>query len=114
MTTVNWFAEFPGSITICDADGVILEMNEKAAQGFAAEGGRALIGTNLLDCHPEPSRSKVEQMLKARQKNVYTIEKGGVHKLIYQTPWFENGIYRGFMELSLEIPVEMPHFIRKA
>jgi hypothetical protein len=114
MPTVNWFTEFPGSITICDAEGVILDMNEKAALGFASDGGRALIGTNLLDCHPEPSRSKVEQMLKARQKNVYTIEKGGVHKLIYQTPWFENGIYRGFMELSLEIPVEMPHFIRKA
>jgi hypothetical protein len=114
MPTVNWFAEFPGSITICDAEGVILDMNEKAALGFASDGGRALIGTNLLDCHPEPSRSKVEQMLKARQKNVYTIEKGGVHKLIYQTPWFENGEYRGFMELSLEIPVEMPHFIRKA
>jgi hypothetical protein len=114
MATVNWFDEFPGSITICDADGVILEMNDKAVLGLDSDGGRALIGSNLLDCHPEPARSKVEQMLKTHQKNVYTIEKGPVHKLIYQTPWFENGLYRGFIELSLEIPVEMPNFIRKA
>jgi len=114
MTNTNWFDEFPASITICDPDGVILDMNEKAAEVLDADGGRALIGSNLLDCHPEPSRSNVEQMLKTRQKNVYTIEKGAVHKLIYQTPWFENGEYRGFVELSLEIPVEMPHFIRTA
>ncbi len=114
MTTANWFAEFSGAITICDPDGVILDMNEKSAQVLAADGGRALIGSNLLECHPEPSRSKVEQMLKTRQKNVYTIEKRGVHKLIYQTPWYEDGEYRGFIELSLEIPAEMPHFIRQA
>jgi transcriptional regulator with PAS, ATPase and Fis domain len=113
MATANWFDEFPGSITICDPDGVILEMNAKSAQTFAADGGRDLVGKNLLDCHPEPARSKVAQMLESRQKNVYTIEKLGVHKLIYQTPWFENGEYRGFVELSLEIPVEMPHFIRQ-
>ena len=113
MTTVNWFNEFPGSITLCDPDGVILEMNERAALGYAADGGRALIGKNMLDCHPEPARSKVEALLKTGQKNVYTIEKRGVHKLIYQAPWFEKGEYRGFIELSLEIPVEMPHFIRQ-
>jgi hypothetical protein len=50
--------------------------------------------------------------MESRQKNVYTIEKNGVKKLIYQTPWFENGEYRGFVEFGLEIPFEMPHFIR--
>ncbi len=113
MTTTNWYAEFPGSVTVCDKDGVILDMNEKSAQSFAADGGRALIGTNLLDCHPEPARSKVAEMLRTHQKNVYTIEKRGAHKLIYQSPWFENGEYRGFVELSLEIPEQMPHFIRQ-
>ncbi len=41
------------------------------------------------------------------------IGKNGVKKLIYQTPWIENGEFRGLVELSLEIPFEMPHFVRK-
>jgi hypothetical protein len=32
--------------------------------------------------------------------------------LIYQVPWFQNGTYSGFVELSIPIPFEMPHFIR--
>ena len=66
----------------------------------------------MLDCHPEPARAKTERLLAAREKNVYTIEKNGVKKLIYQSPWYRNGEYAGFVELSLEIPFELPHFIR--
>ena len=87
-------------------------MNDKAARTFEKDGGYALIGKNLLDCHPEPARSKVERLLEACEKNVYTIEKNGVRKLIYQSPWYIEGRYAGFVELSLEIPWEMPHFIR--
>ena len=43
----------------------------------------------------------------------YTIEKNGVKKLIYQIPWYENGEFMGLVEFSLEIPFEMPHYIRK-
>ncbi|HTX89952.1 MAG TPA: PAS domain-containing protein [Anaerolineales bacterium] len=107
-----WLKEFPGAVTVCDAQGVILEMNDKAARTFEKDGGTALIGKNLLDCHPEPARSKLEQMLAGREPNVYTIEKNGVKKLIYQTPWYRDGEYAGFIELSLEIPFEMPHFVR--
>ncbi|MBP7689332.1 MAG: PAS domain-containing protein [Thermoflexales bacterium] len=107
-----WVKEFPGAITVCDPDGIILEMNDKAIKSFESQGGAELIGTQLLDCHPEPARSKLQVLLDTRQANVYTIEKNGVHKLIYQSPWYENGEYRGLIELSLEIPVEMPHFIR--
>jgi len=108
----DWIHEFPASITVCDSNGIILEMNEKACDTFAAEGGAKLIGTNLLDCHSEPARSKVSNLFKSKALNIYTIEKGGVKKLIYQSPWFEKGKYAGFVELSLPIPEEMPHFIR--
>jgi len=36
-----------------------------------------------------------------------------VKKLIYQGPWFQDGKYGGLVELSLEIPMEMPHFVRQ-
>ncbi len=108
----SWIHEFPGSITVCDRAGIIVEMNEQSARAYAAQGGLALLGKNMLDCHPEPARSKVEQMLKAGEKHIDTVEKDGVKRLIYQTPFFVQGEYAGFMELGLEIPSEIPHFIR--
>jgi len=112
MKEHEWIKEFPAAVTVCDEEGIILEMNDKSARTFEKDGGRKLIGSNMLDCHPEPARTKTERLLTAREKNVYTIEKNGVKKLIYQSPWYRNGQYAGFVELSLEIPFEMPHFIR--
>jgi transcriptional regulator with PAS, ATPase and Fis domain len=112
MADYSWVKEFPGAITVCDRDGIILAMNDKSCKTFQADGGAKLIGSNLLDCHPEPARAKLQQLLATQQANVYTIEKKGVKKLIYQTPWYADGEYRGFVELSLEIPFDMPHFIR--
>jgi transcriptional regulator with PAS, ATPase and Fis domain len=112
MTSHAWIKEFPAAVTVCDAEGIILEMNDKSAKTFEADGGYALIGSNMLDCHPGLSRQKTERLLAAKVKNVYTIEKNGVKKLIYQSPWYKDGEYAGFVEISLEIPLEMPHFIR--
>ena len=112
MTAHNWIKQFPAAVTVCDCKGVILDMNDKAARTFEKDGSYTLIGKNLLDCHPESTRKKVENLLEACEKNVYTIEKNGVKKLIYQCPWFEDGQYAGFVELSLEIPFEMEHFVR--
>ena len=110
---MRWSDEFPGAVTVCNAQGVILEMNDKSAKTFAADGGRALIGSNLLDCHPEPSRTLVADLLARPRVNAYTIEKRGVRKLIYQASWFEGGVFGGLVELSLEIPADMPHFVRE-
>jgi hypothetical protein len=112
MSDHPWFKDFPGSIIVCDPQGVILEMNARAVRNYQDQGGERLVGANLLDCHPEPARSKVAEMLEDRVTNVYTIEKNGTHKLIYQVPWTVDGDYRGLVEISLEIPAEMPHFIR--
>jgi len=35
-----------------------------------------------------------------------------VKKLIFQSPWLKSGQYACFVEISLEIPFEMPHFVR--
>jgi transcriptional regulator with PAS, ATPase and Fis domain len=107
-----WIKEFPAAVTICDRDGIVLEMNDKAASTFAKDGGLALIGKNLFDCHPDPARGKLERLMDSRQVNTYTIEKNGIKKLIFQSPWYLHGEYAGFVELSMEIPFEMPHFVR--
>ena len=112
MSENAWVEEFPGAVTVCDTEGRIVEMNGRSVEAFAADGGEKLLGTNVLDCHPEPSRSKLKKMMDERRTNVYTIQKSGKKKLIYQAPWFKDGVYAGFVELSLEIPPNMPHFNR--
>jgi hypothetical protein len=107
-----WTGSFPGAITVCDRQGIILDMNDQSAEAFSSFGGRERIGENLLDCHPEPSRTKLERMLETGERNVYTIEKNGVKKLVYQVPWFQDGERAGLVELILEIPFELPHFVR--
>lgn len=111
---VDWSDEFPGAITVCDTEGVIVYMNDRSAKMFAEQGGRRLVGGSLFDCHPEKAHAKLRQMLRNRERNVYTIEKNGVRKLLYQSPWYRDGEFAGLVELGLEIPVEMPHFVRAA
>lgn len=101
------------AITVSDVNGVIIEMNEAAAKVFEKDGGMELMGKNALDCHPEPARTKMQQMLKSHQVNAYTIEKNGQKKLIYQCPWYENNEFQGIVELSFPIPDQMPHFKRQ-
>ena len=112
MNELDWISEFPAAITVCDEQGILVAMNERAALALEDDGGRELIGKNILDCHPEPARTKTKTMLQKQEKNVYTIEKNGVKKLIYQSPWYKQGRFAGLVELSLEIPTEMPHFVR--
>jgi len=112
MNDGEWDKEFPGAVTVCDTEGKILRMNKRSIEVFAADGGAGLIGANVLDCHPEPSRSKLAGMMAGRKTNVYTIRKDGKKKLIYQAPWYRDGVYAGFVELSLEVPWDLPHFDR--
>ena len=112
MAEHDWIEEFPVAITVCDKEGLILEMNEAADTFFKKDGGRKLIGTNALDCHPEKAREKFEGMMKGVETNVYSIEKRGIHRLIYQTPWYKDGKVAGFIELALPIPARIPHFVR--
>jgi transcriptional regulator with PAS, ATPase and Fis domain len=108
----DWVKEFPGAVTVCDKSGRIIAMNKRSIEAFAADGGVKLIGTNVLDCHPEPSRTVLKKIMDEIRTNVYTIQKNGKKKLIYQAPWYEDGVYAGFVELSLEIPSDLPHFNR--
>ncbi len=109
----KFFKEAGLAITVCDTEGNIVDMNDKSAATFLASGGYELIGKSLMDCHPEPARTKLQDMLANPRTNAYTIEKNGMKKLIYQTPWYENGVFRGLIELSMVIPIDMPHYVRK-
>ncbi len=108
----EWIKHFPAAITVCDQNGIILEMNEQALATFAGHRGGQLIGTSLYACHKPQSAAIIKDMLASGKNNVYTIEKNGVKKLIYQQPWYRDGELGGLVEISLEIPSEIPHHVR--
>ncbi len=109
---MDFIEHMDGCMIVSDAEGNIIYMNEKEANNLKDEGGRSLIGKNLFDCHKESSNEKIRHILATGEKNIYTIEKKGKKKLIYQAPWYAGDAIGGLVELSLEIPFEMPHFIR--
>ena len=60
---MDWTKEFPASILMCDNNGFVTDMNEKAAATFADDGGYALVGENLFECHTAASNEKIKESL---------------------------------------------------
>lgn len=108
----DYFEGADVAVTICDKNGKILDMNKKSRKTFLKP-GEDIIGKNVLDCNPEPARSLLDDMLKNPRTNIYTVEKEGLKKLIFQTPWYDNDEYAGFMELSIVLPASIPNKVRK-
>lgn len=107
-----WLEEFPVAVTVTDAQGTILTMNARSRTSFEADGGAALIGTSVFDCHPEPARTKTIRLFEGRAPNHYTVRKNGQRKIIHQIPWYRDGAFAGFVEISIPIPDSLPHFDR--
>lgn len=95
------------AITVSDAEGIVVYQNDSSI-----EVNGDVRGKNMMGCHNERSQQIIKHMLSAAATNVYTISKKGKKKLIYQTPWYENGVVKGLVEYSMVIPEEMPHYDR--
>ena len=112
MSNNEWVKGFYGAITICDDQGIILELNERSEKTLAEQGGRNLIGKSLFDCHHDSSNQKIHEMLETQQPNIYIIEKNGEKKLILQVPWFEGQTLGGLVEISVPFSGEIPNVKR--
>ena len=108
----NWYEELDAAVTICDLNGKIIEINRKAANTFQKWGGKKLIGKSIFACHNPNSQKIISQLMAENKSNTYTIEKDGIKKLIFQSPWYREGEVAGLVELSIPLPKEMPHFVR--
>ncbi|BDX39164.1 hypothetical protein CYCD_25190 [Tenuifilaceae bacterium CYCD] len=108
----DWAKGLNCAITVCNRDGIILYMNEKSQRTFEKWGGNDLIGKSLFDCHGQRSVDIIHRLMSNNESNTYTIDKNGIKKLIYQTPWLQDGIVAGMVEFSIELPAEMPHYVR--
>jgi len=107
-----WFEEAPCAVTVCDRKYTILYMNDRAAEVTAKDGGKSLIGKNMMDCHPPAAQKKLRKVMASGRPNIYTIERNGVHKMIYQAHWRKKGRVAGLVEITFELPTTVPHFVR--
>lgn len=107
-----WIEEIHAAVTVTDADGVIIAMNRRACETFAADGGAALVGRSVFDCHPQRARAVAQALYESGQPNHYTISKKGQRKIVHQMPWHQDGRFAGFVEISVPIPDTLPHFDR--
>ncbi|MBN1440886.1 MAG: PAS domain-containing protein [Anaerolineales bacterium] len=112
-SALETFSALPAAVTVCDAEGIITYMNSAAEQLLAKHGGRALIGSNLFDCHPPKAQEKIRSLMRDRTANTYTTEKAGVKRLIHQSPWYRGGVFAGLVEISFEVPPILPNFKRE-
>lgn len=109
----DWAMGVNCAITVCDANADIIYMNQ-ASREVNGDGTDSLIGQNLMPCHNERSCGIISRLLAQGGLNAYTIQKGDVRKLIYQTAWHrDDGSVGGIVEFSMPLPEEMPHYIRK-
>lgn len=106
----DWAKEMNCAVTVCNTEGIILYMNDKAKATFGKHGD--LIGKNLMGCHNDRSKDIIRDLLETGGSNAYTIEKEGLRKMIYQTAWRVDGKVAGLVEISMVIPSDMPHCIR--
>ena len=104
---IDFFKEVNLAVTESDKDGHDVYQNDSSC-----DVNGDVRGKNMMGCHNERSRQIIMHMLNDAATNVYTISKKGKKKLIYQTPWYENGEVKGLVELSIIIPEEMPHYDR--
>lgn len=112
MIMNDWATELPVSITVCDKNGIITYVNDKSRKTFSTDTDDELIGKSLKDCHLPESTAKLFHLIKTRNSNIYTIEKKGKKKLIVQIPWYQENYVAGLVEFSLELPDDIPHYIR--
>ena len=112
MVNTDWVEEFPAMISVCDADGIILAMNQKEADHYKDRGGKNLIGTNLFDCHKKRSVNIIKRIMQTQKVRLYTVEEKGKKELVIQSPWYQNGEFKGLVEIVVEVKDEVERIIR--
>lgn len=76
------------AVVICNPEHEIIYMNPAAKARYAKQGGAALIGSNLLNCHNMQSREQIQKVLAWFQESpdhnrVYTFHNEKENKDVY-------------------------------
>lgn len=112
MSENDWCNEIAMEIMVSTRDGKIVEMNKAAQTVFKPDGGLNLLGKDILECHPQPARQKLLNMMDTQNTNAFLDTENGIKRFYFQSPWYLSGEYSGFIELSFEVGGEIPHYKR--
>lgn len=74
MENYEWAKEMNCAVTVCDAEGVIIYMNDKSRETYKKEGD--LIGKNLMGCHSAFARNNPPPALHGWQQQLHHREAG--------------------------------------
>ena len=107
----DWVKQLNCAVTVCDAEGNILYMNDKSIS-VNSKNANSLIGVNLKNCHQQRSWGIIQRLIADGGTNIYTITKNGKNKMIYQSAWHDGEKVGGLVEISIELPDDLPHYDR--
>lgn len=90
-------------VVLCSMEHTIIYMNPAAMEHYAKDGGKALLGTNVLDCHPDYAKEallRVYEWFKESPKNnmVLTFHSEKSNKDIYMVALRDGDKLIGYYE----------------
>jgi hypothetical protein len=100
------FGGLRAAVTVADEEYRIVFMNDLAIEHYAARGGEALVGTNLLDCHNADSQAQLRHMYARYRAGDLTPTRyhedkgGGLGKSVALIPLVVEGQFQGVAELT--------------
>ena len=76
------------AVVLCDLGHTIIYMNPAAGERYAKQGGMALMGRSLLDCHPPQANEMIQKVVtwfrESTEHNlIYTFRNGKENKDVY-------------------------------
>lgn len=91
-------------VVLCDLNHTVLYMNPAAGERYARQGGMALVGTSLLDCHSPKANEMIERVVEwfgadRRNNLIYTSRNDKENKDVYMVALRdEDGALIGYYE----------------
>lgn len=92
------------AVVICNLEHEIIYMNPAAKTRYAKQGGAALVGSSLLECHNTQSREQIQQVMSWFQEStdhnrIYTFHNEKENKDVYMVALRDqNGSLIGYYE----------------
>jgi len=83
------------AVVLCDLEHTIVYMNPAAGKRYVKNGGMALVGQSLLDCHTPQANEMIKKVVawfqeKAEHNLVYTFRNEKEHKDVYMVALRDN------------------------
>ena len=112
-TAASRVEALPAEVAVREAAGIPSGINACVGLLFKDAGDRCRPGSEVLVCHPEPSRTKFPGTLAFQTSNAYLNTNKGEKRFFFLSPWYQGGRFAGFAEKSFEVPGKIPQLVKE-